>query len=120
MADLATIAKNAAAVAFSVAGTAKTTATLHIAGTAGSYDPETNQNTTTGGSDVEIEGILYSPRQVQGSMLTGFDAVFVFQGVDAPEGVDEASTITVDGKLWNIAKVMPVPTQAIIQLGLRR
>jgi hypothetical protein len=117
--DLAAIAKQATAVAFDIAGTAKTTAILNV-GATGTYDPVTDTTTPADGSQLTVLGVLYKSKQSQNAE-TGINADFVIEGADIPEsGIDEADTVIIDGTVWNIYEVQAVPTKAITILSLRR
>lgn len=118
MADLEAIARKGAAIAMQVAGTAKTTATIHIKGAGGVYDPETD-TTTSSTTNSTVEGVLYNLRQAQGFGPTAHSTEFLIEGVESPAALHEADTVTIDGKEWEIVEVQQVPTKAVVILGLR-
>lgn len=117
--DLAAIATKAAALAFDIAGTAKTTAVLHL-GKLGTYDPVADVTAPSAGSDVTVEGVFYKAKQTQGTDNTAKERLFIVEGADAPDGIDEADTATIDGSVWNINEVERIPTEAVIILHLRQ
>lgn len=117
--DLKAIAASAANIAFEQAGNAKVTATINGPALPGAYDPATDTTSSSSVADYSVEGILYRSIQQQKD-ATGNEAMFILKGVDAPAGIDEANTVTIEGKLWNISMVEPIPTNAVIMLHLRK
>ncbi len=117
--SLTAIAVKAAALAMNVAGDAKQAATLHIGKTL-AYQKDTGLSTASGGSDLSTKGILYRTSQDQRADVTTHQSHFLIQAVDAPSGIDEADTLTVDGVVWQIANVEAIPTKAIIILTIRK
>jgi hypothetical protein len=117
--DLARIAANATSVAMRVAGTAKTTGTLHL-GKTETYNYSTDQTVEGGGQDIEVEGILWDAIQDQGPDVTARSARFLIEGAKVPTEIDEADSITIDGAVWQIKDSARVPTGAVKILKLRR
>lgn len=121
--DFATLAGGIADLGVDLAGTARTKATLHLGQVqAGDYNFDTDKTevgTVAGGGDVEVEGLKYRTKQQQAA-ATGDDAVFLVKGKDAPNGITEADSLTIEGVKWNITLVEEVPTKAIWLLYIRR
>lgn len=117
--DIARITARAAKTALNLAGTAKTTGILHL-GKTQVYDPVLDQTVGSAGSDVTVEGLKYDLKETQGEGPTSFSTMFMLAAADAPAGIDEADSITIEGSMWNIVDVRSVPGKAIYQLGLRR
>lgn len=119
--DIAAIAKAGAATAMRLAGNARTAATLHL-GQGQVYDAENDVMTPGGGRAAEVLGVFYRSQQQQRSEHTANVATFMIEGAAAPEGVNQADSITIptEGGKWNITGVVPVPTRAVILLELQR
>ncbi len=115
--DIAGLSADITSLAMDLAGTAKTTAILHLA-KSNTYDPATDTTTASGGTDVTLDGIFYKSSQKQRE-ITGNEAMFLIQGAGAPT-VDEGDTVEIDGKIWQINDVSSVPGKAVIVLGLRK
>ncbi len=116
---LTAIAQGAVELGLNIAGDAKTTATLHLNKTQ-TYDFDTDIATPSGGSDVPVDGLFYLVQQKQAADSSGRDGRFLVKGSDAPNGIDQADTITIDGQKWNIYFVEKIPTGAAIILYLRQ
>jgi alkyl hydroperoxide reductase subunit AhpF len=117
--DIAGLSADVTALAFDLAGNAKTTAILHTANV-NAFNWATDVTTTTTGTTASVEGIFYRAKQLQTAQASQFDAQFVIKGTDVPSGIDEADWLTIDGVKWNIIDVMPVPGKAVYILGLRK
>jgi hypothetical protein len=117
--SLTAIAVKAAATAMGAADDAKQPATLHIGQTL-AYQKDTGLTTASGGTDVSVLGILYRTAQDQRAELTTQQSHFLIQGADAPSGIDEADTLTIDSAVWQIAMVEKIPTKAVIILTIRK
>lgn len=117
--DIKSIAAAGTALALRLAGNAKTTAVLHV-GQTPTYDPATDTTSGTGGSDITVEGIFYRSIQQQDPAVPGYHASFLFEGAKAPSGIDQADTATIEGAVWQIDGVEPVPTKAAYIIRIRK
>lgn len=119
---LETIPRDAARVGFYWAKQfgALENVTLHLAKTQ-TYSYELDKMTESGGQDLQVEGLFYSEMQTQQLTSTN-ETVFLIKGEDAPAGVREADSLTRQktGEKWQIFRVDPIPTEAVIKLWLRR
>jgi hypothetical protein len=119
--DIQALVETYVPLAFSLAGTAKTPAVLHLKKTP-AYNYTTDVTTQSGGQDVSLEGIFYKSKQAQGANLTERETLFALDGADAPDGIDEADTLTVveTGKVWQIDDVEYIQRGVMYILHLRR
>jgi len=117
--NLAAIADTAFNVAAGLGATE--TCIIHL-GKTGSYDFDTDKNTLTGGNDVTLDGIFYAEEEEQGVELTVQLANFLIQGKDVPSQVREQDTLTrnKDSTVWQIYRVVYVPTDTVCTLKLRK
>jgi hypothetical protein len=115
--DLSAIAKSAAGIGFSIAGTAKIAATVHIQ-TSQTYDFATDK-ATGGGGDVPVVGLKYNERQARGADTSNRESAFLVEAKDAPSGIETADSLTIGSVKWNVFQVEPVAGAAYI-LRIRR
>ena len=118
MDDLVQLVTDTVSLGFDIAGGLKTAATLHINKSEG-YNFDTDSATESGGSDIPVQGIFYRQKQAQAAETSGQDATFMVKGSDAPAGIDQADTITINGTKWQIDLVEPTPANAAYLLHIR-
>jgi len=121
--ELRPIILGAVETAFGVAGDVLESATLHL-GKTQDYDIDTDESVETGGQDVPVSGVWFKDKQVQ-TQITGGDASFMVKGSNAPDGIDEADSLTFTsgprtGEKWNIYQVNTLPAGAGYILWIRR
>ncbi len=105
-------------VSLDIAGTAKTTAVVHLGKTT-TYDPVTDTQVESGGNDVTVQGIFYRDDQLQGRDVTTTQADFLVEIDALPSLPVESDTVTINSVLWNIIRVDNDPTNTIAILRLR-
>lgn len=126
--DVKGIAAPLVDTAFGLAGSALVIAALTLGGTKRVVDPTTDQATDTGGYSASVSALLYSrdetdigdPLALREAMLLVNASDLVAAGIPdtvRPRTNDKA---LINGNTWTVIGIMPIPTDVIYLLRIRR
>lgn len=105
--------------AFELAGDLKETAT-YTRKTNQVFDPDTDTMSGTN-TNVTVLGVKsrFSAAEAKNEVNTLTDAIFMFPASAITFTPKKDDTITIDGKVWSVHKIMSVPTALIWKLHIR-
>jgi len=119
--DIKTLADNATALAFDLAGQATVATTITTNG--GSYNPVTD--TTTGGTSYAVKGFLYQTHDqklAEDAARTATLLVRVASLIAAGFSGDIVNgfTVLINSVLWTVYDVRPDPVKATVTIKIRK
>lgn len=125
--DVAALSAPLVDLGFSLAGTARVTALLAIAGVR-VVDAKTDTVTETGNYSVSVPAILYQrTEQDAGELAAIRESTLMLNASDlvaagVPAGIHPKTNdkVTINGDLWTVFGLTPIPTNVIYLLRIRR
>ncbi len=125
--DIKALAEPFVDLGFGLAGTARVTADLTIIGSR-TVNPTTDLVTETGGYSVTIPAILYQrSEQDAGELAAVRESTLLLNASDliatgVPENVRPRSNdkVRINGDTWTVFGIVPVPTNVVYILRIRR